>query len=421
MKKKRRRLKKKPIIILGGVILIFILFISLISSCSKEEQIEEKRKISFITNFTNSSAVAIDDSIEKTITDFMDLYYLSMKELTEYNMMHLFSSDAMKQAYLTQTAMNYLVNYRLAQRNNLRLDDCSYELKVTKVKKNEDKLVVTVLENSSVKFSFMDITSDSYNIENTFTFKNEKDNYELVEFNKNADFYNVFTLSYKIDSAKSDNDIKNDLIVLNNEAIDLVKASVENEKSYYEAYLNNQSNKTKKCDHTYNRELAYSYAMLWVNTRNSEYSAFDSYGGNCQNYASQVMSSGGIPMDLTGNYKWKWYGSTVDETANEKGRTPSWTGVGQFYNYAKNNSGAGLCASVNVNYFYAEKGDVMQVGAKGEYVHSIVVSGLVTKDGKVLDVLTTSNTTDRKNYPLSAYNYSNKRLIKIHGWNENSN
>ena len=60
----------------------------------------------------------------------------------------------------------------------------------------------------------------------------------------------------------------------------------------------------------------------------------------------------------------------------------------------------------------------MQVGANNSYVHTIVVSGLVEKDGKIVDVLTTSNSTDRQNYPLSAYNYADKKLIKILGWNE---
>ena len=60
----------------------------------------------------------------------------------------------------------------------------------------------------------------------------------------------------------------------------------------------------------------------------------------------------------------------------------------------------------------------MQVGSNGAWAHTIVVVGSVAKDGQLLDILTTSNTTDRKNYPLSAYNYAGKRLIKIYGWNE---
>ena len=141
---KRRKLKKKPIIMLAGIIILFIFLIVVITSCSKEEEIKiEEKEITFISEFSNKSDVAIDDSVKKKIIDFMDLYYLSMKELKEYNMMHLFSSSASKQAYLTQTAMNYLINYRLAQRNDLRLSDCDYNLEVQKAL-NESFIVVMV-------------------------------------------------------------------------------------------------------------------------------------------------------------------------------------------------------------------------------------------------------------------------------------
>lgn len=417
---KRRKLKKKPIIMLIGIIVLFIFLIVLITSCNKEEEIKkEEKEITFISNFNNKSEVAIDDSVKKKIIDFMDLYYLSMKELKEYNMMHLFSSNASKQAYLTQTAMNYLINYRLAQRNDLSLSDCKYDLEIQKVVREDNKLIITVIESSSVSFSFMkDVNSDSFGIVNTFTFLKENDNYELIAFDKNADFYNVFTSNYEIQDDKESSEIKDDLLELNASALSLVSDAIKFEKEYLDDYNDKIGLKIKSCDHTYNREFAYNYAMLWVDERNSKYAAFDTYGGNCQNYASQVLSNGGIPMDTTGSYKWKWYGSYVDETSSEKGRTPSWTGVDQFYTYAKYNNGPGLCASVDGNYFYAEKGDVMQVGTNGEWAHTIVVVGKIEEDGELLDILTTSNTTDRKNYPLSAYNYSGKRMIKIYGWNE---
>ena len=416
---KKRKLKKKPLIFLIGILLLLIIFIALITSCSKEEtEINKPREVTFLSDFTNNSEVEINDDVKETIISFMDLYYLSMKELTEYNMMHLFSKEALKEAYLTQTAMNYLVNYRRLQRNDLTLTDCSYNLEISNVLEENENLIITVIEESSVKFAFMDVSSDSYGIVNTFTFKKENDNYELIKFNKNADIYNVFTSNYEIKAETSNEKVKSDLLEINEKALNLVSKAVEDEIAYYEAYNSNVALKGKTCDHTYDREEAYNYAMLWVGRRNSEYTAFDSYGGNCQNYASQVLANGGIPMDKIGSYKWKWYGSGVDETPAAVGRTPSWTGVSEFYNYAKNNVGPGLCAQTDINYSYAEKGDIMQVGSNGAWAHTIVVVGSVAKDGQLLDILTTSNTTDRKNYPLSAYNYAGKRLIKIYGWNE---
>ena len=268
---KKRKLKKKPLIFLIGILLLLIIFIALITSCSKEEtEINKPREVTFLSDFTNNSEVEINDDVKETIISFMDLYYLSMKELTEYNMMHLFSKEALKEAYLTQTAMNYLVNYRRLQRNDLTLTDCSYNLEISNVLEENENLIITVIEESSVKFAFMDVSSDSYGIVNTFTFKKENDNYELIKFNKNADIYNVFTSNYEIKAETSNEKVKSDLLEINEKALNLVSKAVEDEIAYYEAYNSNVALKGKTCDHTYDREEAYNYAMLWVGRRNSE-------------------------------------------------------------------------------------------------------------------------------------------------------
>ena len=85
--KKRLKLKKEPIIIL---VIILILFVLLIISCSKSKSKEEvevfKKQTSFIESFTNSTNEGIDEKTKKKIIDFFDIYYLSMKELNEYDM-----------------------------------------------------------------------------------------------------------------------------------------------------------------------------------------------------------------------------------------------------------------------------------------------------------------------------------------------
>ena len=65
----------------------------------------------------------------------------------------------------------------------------------------------------------------------------------------------------------------------------------------------------------------------------------------------------------------------------------------------------------------------MQVGdGTGDFVHTIVSLGPITdSNGKIIDINTVSNTTDRKNYPLSAYNCPYVRLIKIYGHNNQIN
>lgn len=409
--KKKVKLKKKPIIIL---IIIIVLFIFLITSCSracakKETKIETvEKKVTFIGSFMNSTNEGIDEKTKKKIIDFFDIYYLSMKELNEYDMRYLFEDELA--GYLNQSAMHYLISYRKLSRNDLKLDKVKYNLNISKISKNDDEMTVVVLEDSIFNFSFMsNIDSKTYNVENTFVFKKENNEYKLVRYDKNADFYNL------IKSSIDENSTVEDIANVTKEALVLASSMMDNEKNYYD---NLNKAPSKKCDNNYDREKAVNYALSWITTRNPEYANFDLYGGNCQNYASQVLRSGGIPNDMKGYYRFKYYTSVPDETEAEVGRTPSWAGVSQFYDYAKYNQNAGgLCSTVDINYFYGEKGDLIQFGYGDTWAHTSVIVGNVFENGKMVDLLTVSNTTDRENFPLSAYNYPNKRLIKIYGWN----
>ena len=406
--KKRRKLKKKPIIILALILLSLILLIISCSRKKEETKPEREKQISFLTSFVNNTNEFLDEKIKNKIIDFFDIYYLSIKELNEYDMTYLFSNK--NESYINQSAMHFLINYRLLQRNDLKLNKCSYSLNINKILINEDEITVYAYEDSIFNFNFMkNIDSYTYNVENIFTFKKNSNDYDLIKYNKNADFYNL------IKSNINEKSSKESILNISKEAISLSASMVENEKNYY----NNSNNKpSKKCSHNYDRDKAYQYAITWITKRNPDYANFDAYGGNCQNYASQVIRNGGIPNDLSGYYLFKYYSSIPDETTSNIGRTPSWAGVSQFYDYAKYNSGSGLCSLTDINYLYGEKGDLIQFGYKESWAHTSVIIGDVSKDGKLLDLITSSNTTDRLNFPLSAYNYPNKRLIKIYGWND---
>ena len=406
---KKRRLKKGPIVI---VIAFLLLFLLIIVSCSNKKETREeipKKETSFIKTFVNNTNGVIDEELKHTIIDFFDIYYLTMKELNQYNVSYLFKDQ--NEAFVMQESLEFLVKSRLEQRNDLRLDNCSYNLKVTKYDQNENVYKLTIIEDSSFNFNFMkDITSHTYGVENTFEFEKTNDKYLIVKYNKQADFYNIIASNIGEDYNKET--ISN----VATEAITIASSQAANDKSYYDSM---KEIPTKKCDHKYDREKAVSYALKWITSRNPEYGNFDAYGGNCQNYASQILRNGGIPNDVKGYYRFKYYSSVPDESENSIGRTPSWAGVTQFYTYAKNNSGvSGLCSAVDLNYYYGENGDLIQFGYKDSYTHTSVITGVVSKDGKVLDLLTSSNTTDRDNFPLSAYNYPSKRLIKIYGWND---
>ena len=130
---------------------------------------------------------------------------------------------------------------------------------------------------------------------------------------------------------------------------------------------------------------------------------FTDEGGNCQNFASQALVAGGMLMDETGDCNW-YYNAYSDYV-------PSWVHVSSFYDYVSDNEGSGLAADLNSNIYYAEPGDIIQVGISS-VSHTTIVSKVV--DGHIL---LNSNSIDMKDFPLEAYTYPTRKLIKILGSN----
>lgn len=371
----------------------------------EEKPVEEPK--TYLSNITYD--VKLDKEIEEKIIEYMDLYYKSMKELKEYDMTYLFSNT--EQANINQTAISLLVGIRKLKPNDLTLYSASYDLNVESVSKSGDTIDVVVRENNYLRFKFMkDIESKVYNIENDFTFKLIDGEYKIVKYSKVQDFYFMITNKYNSGGKTELDKIKNDYLTL------ISKKESELKKDY-EDYLNGKGINKKSCDYSYDRTKAYEYAIKWVNKRNSDWPRYNS---NCQNYASQVVYSGGVPMDYFGSasLQWKSYSLSYNESETPSGLVYTWTYVPYFYNYVKNNTGYGICGDVDVNLYYAEAGDIIHVGITAPTKHALVVIGTYKKDGKVIDVLVNSNSVDLENYPISAYVYPYTELIKIYGWNE---
>ena len=168
----------------------------------------------------------------------------------------------------------------------------------------------------------------------------------------------------------------------------------------------------------YDREAALAYADQYALTRSSEWVDYSRSGGNCQNYVSQCLLAGGIPMDPYGGAVWKWYDGNLSETPGASGRSRSWAGVQSFVAYVRNNTGYGLVAQVDAPYYSGQSGDLLEMGTKDALRHTVIIRDLVLDaDGLTVDYLVNSNTTDMRNYPASLYGYSQFVLTRIAGWN----
>ena len=428
-RKKKRRYKIKNILMLVIVIILIIKLTSVLINSGKDKNEDTVKNNVIVKNNepktylnkvskTDNYNADIDKDIQNTIIKYMDSYFKSITTLKEVDMTNLFCDDAYEEAYINQTAISLLINSRKLERNKMTISNAKYDIIFDGIDNENDTVTIKVLENDYFHFDFMkDIESKAYEVENTFVLKKTNNTYKIKSLRKVQDFYVMITNEYK--TGKSDKDAKKELDKMKEDYISDFKDEVSDFKTYLSRYENKKDTITKTCDYKYDRTKALNYAKKYVTSRNKNWSNFSEYGGNCQNFGSQVIYSGGIPMDLQGDAIWKFYGETLNETKNKSGRSPSWTGVTQFYDYAKSNKGYGLCAEVDINPFYAEAGDIGQVGYNNNYRHTVVIIGSIKdKNGKITDLLINSNSLNLENYPLSGYVYPNKRVIKILGWNK---
>ena len=433
-RRRRKKFKMKNILLL----LLFLIMISTIcyslfknnmiiqsNKKNKDENVkieENNNDIEEVTTYLNQINkdeinFEIDPNLEEKLIEYMDTYFKTMTKLENIDMTYLFDDNAFEESYIHETALSMLVDIRKLEKNDMRINDAKYDIVYKKIEYNNDIVTVSFLENDYLHFNFMkDIQSEVYGVENTIEFKKIADTYKILKVRKVQDFYVMITNEYEV--GKSKTEAKTELDKIKNNHINDYKEQLKLLDESKKEYINKDNIPTKSCDNLYDREAALSYAKEYATTKNPEWMNYADIGGNCQNYASQVIYAGGIPMDIRGSYQWKHYSSEVDTSSQRRGRSTSWTGVTYFYEYAKNNEGFGLCSIVDINPFYAEAGDIGQVGYDNNYRHTVVVVGNIKdKDNNVTDLLINSNSVDLVNYPLSGYIYPYKRIIKILGWN----
>ncbi len=157
----------------------------------------------------------------------------------------------------------------------------------------------------------------------------------------------------------------------------------------------------------YDRDAALEYAHKWAYDRNPGYYDFSHIGGDCTNFASQVLYAGSGVMNFTPVYGWYYI--------SLNNRTPSWTGVEFLFNYLIREKGAGPAArQVPVNQIIP--GDLIQLSFNEEMIfgHTLVV----VKAGTPADysnILIATHTYDRDYYPLANYYWRHIRFMHIYG------
>lgn len=417
---------------------------------SLEETDESQRIV-----FSYAENISMPKGAEMLIHDFTSDYYASFVDYQEPDLLTYFDfryEKSAENAYINQLALAYLLGVRKAQELDLRLKDYECILEVIAIQETQDGLLsIEILEHSQIKYAFMpERIIYASGIKHEFILSELDDHWSILLHSKLEDIYYIAEEALssevqqdelgKIPGSSEDKllwDVGKeiDIILLEEgyqEVLDSLmqeaKASILLNTIAYKQYLEGsdiQEDDEAAWDYEYNREKAIEYAYEWTGCcgllRNPVWMAYDGLGGNCNNFISQCLYAGGIPMDITGsiNNQWKWYEDYLDANESHSGRSSSWSGVDEFYEYAMNNEGPGLVAQVGKNIYCGQIGDIIQYGMDGEWNHSVIIVEIIPdENGKTIDYLINSNTTDRIDCPMSAYSYTDIRLIKILGYNK---
>ncbi len=156
----------------------------------------------------------------------------------------------------------------------------------------------------------------------------------------------------------------------------------------------------------YDRNKALQYAHKWAFLRNPKYYDFSNLGGDCTNFASQVIYAGSQVMNYTPTFG--WYYNSVNS------RSPSWAGTPYLYNFLTKNKGVGPYG-LEVSINQVVPGDIVQISFDGNtFAHSPVIVSVGSKPSTD-NILVATHTFDADNRPLSTYAFKKLRFIHIEG------
>ena len=361
-------------------------------------------------------AVRLNKTQEQLLLDYMNHYFGSLGELTVRNPSALFSADAEEQVENDRYLLAVLCGIRSAQQTDLSLSGYSFTLTVQTVTDREGDIRVRASEDSIQNFTaYPGVDSKSFGVVHTFLLTDTSAGWRLKEHQQSGSLNRLVRgLGRWQPGAAAPT-----LPASNTNMAAQVKTLLKNARSDTALRQTQGSAEALVFDHGYDRVAAAAYAAQWVDQRNDSWPSYDRYGGNCQNFTSQALLAGGIPMDSTAPGQWKWYGDTPNGSFVASGRSPAWSGVGEFLSYVQDNRGYGLVAYADAPYYSGEVGDIIHLGVDGDWRHTVIIIDVITDTaGNTVDYLVASNTANLLHFPASAYYYTQQMLIKIYGWND---
>ena len=383
----------------------------------------------------------LTDGQKEAIFNYMDRYYEARSSLEMKDLSDLFAASAAGQKAFHENSWEYMIEMRRMQKSDLRLNEYLYRMWILNVTEQEDGSVdVDMGEQSLLRFALMpEIIAEYPGYWHDFVLVQENGRWVLAgHMQWEGAFWNMLKGHRDEDLEELENAdevfAERKELLLSQVAEDLERRE-QMHIAAEEGSVNTGAEAGAKAGtgtggqtgadaagqiplHEYDREAAVAYARAHVDERNGDWHDYSGEGGNCQNFVSQCLLAGGIPMDTEGSARWKWYGEALNDDSGETGCTLSWINVDYFYAYARDNRGSGLAARVDADFMSGQVGDLIMMGPPEDWNHMVIISEVVKdENGETIDYLICSNTTDVQDFPASAYPSPRRSLIKILGWN----
>ena len=352
---------------------------------------------------------------EQLLLDFMHFYYGALAGLAVGDPSEMFAPGARDQAEISRLLLEAMVEIRAMQNTDLTLTGYAFALDIQAVSELETgDLLVRVLEDFTQNFAaFPGVDSKGFGVLHFFTLTQTSEGWRLVAHRQADRLYG--TVTGRRNTATGRADLSVDEVRSRRE----VWLAGARDAAQSRAAQGSLPDPLPHYDNPYDRTAAADYARRWATAaRSPDWAVYDRLGGNCQNFVSQAIFAGGIPMDYTAPAQWKWFGDTPNPSFTASGRAPAWTGVNEFLSYAQNNAGFGMVALADAPFYSGELGDVIHLGVHGEWRHTVLITQTVADArGNTVDYLIASNTANLLDFPVSAYHYQEQMLIQILGWN----
>lgn len=355
---------------------------------------------------------------QETVLALMTCYFDSLAGLELRDPAYLFARGSSVQYLGNRAVWQYVVEVRRMQRTDLDLLSYLVELDCRSVEEEEDGSVsLQVSEHSVQNFrATPEVDSEQLGVIHRFSLVPlGEDRWAIAAHSQLDSLYWTVMGRYAYRPAaaaiRSDAEIE----VYYEERVEELLESAREDVTL--RFIQGEE-QAVAAGHPYDRAAAVAYARQWVGTRNDLWPDYSRNGGNCQNFVSQCLLAGGIPMDASGPGVWKWYGSTPNNLPQLAGRSASWSAVSDFLEYVQINSGYGLAAAADAPYYTGRLGDIIHLGNADRWRHTVLITGLVEDGaGNIEDYLVCSNTADLRDFPVSAYAYTRQMLIRVEGWN----